>query len=116
MRGRCLNKNNPMYSYYGERGISICPEWNTFQQFFADMGFANGLTLDRKDNNKNYSKDNCRWATKFEQSNNRRFCLPIIFNGQTKNLSQWARDLKIPKGTLYRRYKANWPIERMLTK
>jgi hypothetical protein len=114
MRQRCRDVNHPMFEYYGKRGINVCPEWENFSQFYADMGPCNGLSLDRIDNDKGYSPANCRWATKQEQSNNRRFCIAINFNGVTKNLTQWSRDLSIPKGTLYRRYKAGWSVERML--
>lgn len=74
MIGRCLNTNNQDFHNYGGRGITICPEWVvSFEQFYADMGNCpEGFSLDRKDNENGYFKDNCRWATKAEQAQNRR--------------------------------------------
>ena len=73
MRARCHNPNNNRWASYGGRGIIICPEWDSFEQFVADMGQApEGLTLDRKDVNGNYTPANCRWATWLEQAQNKR--------------------------------------------
>lgn len=75
MRYRCNNPNRPFYSYYGGRGISVCPEWDeSFAAFLKDMGERPSpeYTLDRTDPDGNYCKENCRWATKSEQSRNTR--------------------------------------------
>lgn len=75
MKSRCLNKNLLHYKDYGGRGITICDEWlNSFPKFYEDMGDkpSPDLSLDRADNDGNYCKDNCRWATAKEQTNNRR--------------------------------------------
>jgi hypothetical protein len=73
MKSRCYNIADISYKDYGARGITVCEDWQQFENFLVDMGEApQGTSLDRKDNNLGYCKENCRWATPIEQSNNRR--------------------------------------------
>lgn len=115
MKSRCTNKKHPQYKHYGGRGIFVCKEWVSFRNFFSDMGDRpEGMTLERKDNNKGYSKDNCKWATAKEQANNRRSNRLIPFNGKRLSLSEWAKNLCIDKSALRLRLK-KWTVERALT-
>jgi hypothetical protein len=73
MLQRCFNVNNKAYCYYGERGITVCERWHSFENFYADMGDPPpGLSIDRIEVNGNYEPGNCRWATQAEQVRNRR--------------------------------------------
>jgi hypothetical protein len=73
MLARCRNPNNVAYEVYGGRAITVAPEWESFEQFFLDMGVRpEGTTLDRIENSLGYFKNNCRWTTPIQQANNRR--------------------------------------------
>jgi hypothetical protein len=73
MLNRCRNPKHEHYAYYGGRGISVCKQWGSFEQFYNDMGDPPaGLTLDRINNDGNYEPGNCRWADRKTQSQNRR--------------------------------------------
>lgn len=117
IKQRCTNVGSRDYARYGARGITVASEWLTFEGFWEDMkeGYSDILTIDRKDNNKGYSKENCRWATAIEQQNNMRSNRLLVLNGETKTLSQWSRELKIPISTIHSRIKSGWSIEKTLS-
>lgn len=104
MRQRCRNQNHPSWPNYGGRGITICDRWSRFENFYADMGDRPaGMTIERIDNNGNYEPGNCRWASKPEQSVNKRTNVFIERDGQTKTLSQWCNELGINYWTAHAR-------------
>jgi transposase-like protein len=73
MLARCSNPRDPSWKNYGGRGIKVCKQWDSFEVFYTNMGDCpTGKSLDRINNNKSYSKENCRWATASEQTFNRR--------------------------------------------
>lgn len=109
MKYRCTNPNAPEYRNYGARGITYDKRWESFQNFIEDMGVPDDkLTLERKDNNKGYSKENCYWATYKEQQNNRRNNNRLTAFGRTQTLTQWSEETGIPISTLKNRmYRSN---------
>lgn len=118
MKERCLKPSHVSYSRYGGRGVTVCDRWiDSFENFLKDMGERPpGLTLDRIDPNGNYEPSNCRWATYYEQSVNRRNSRFISFQGKTLTLSQWASELGMSQGCLSQRInKRKWSVEKALT-
>jgi len=99
---RCTNPKEVGYKYYGGRGIKVCDRWrNSFENFLKDMGERpENLTLDRIDNNGDYELENCCWATRKEQANNRRNNVKLTYKNITLNQKTWSRILDIPLSTL----------------
>jgi hypothetical protein len=103
------------YSYYGGRGISICDRWNIFVNFLHDLGEPEaGMTLDRINVNGNYCPENCRWATRKQQSQNTRTTRNINFNGKTQCVSEWERELGFKPVAITMRLKRGWSVEKAL--
>lgn len=103
MKQRCQNPKFHKYHSYGKRGITICTEWEDFRNFYMDMGDRpKGMTLDRIDNDGNYCKENCRWATHSEQQVNKRKRL-VEYKGEKKSINEWAKILSIHPTTLWNR-------------
>jgi hypothetical protein len=116
LRRRCDNERNPVYRHYGGRGITYDEAWTSFETFLADMGLPRpGMCLERIDNDGRYCKDNCRWATRKEQSENKRSNRVIEFKGERKAVTRWAEQLGINVGTLRGRLDSGWTVERALS-
>lgn len=117
MLARCSNPRHPEFYNYGARGIDVCKEWLEFATFFADMGHPPAdKSLDRKNNNLGYSKDNCRWASAYEQSRNKRRNKLLTYDGITLCATDWAARVGLPIGVLYKRLNAGWPISDVISK
>lgn len=117
IRQRCYNPNSQAYKNYGGRGIKMCDEWlNSFEQFKKDIGDKPSFnhSLDRIDNDKDYSKDNCRWATRKKQSNNRRGTIQLLYNGEVKSLTEWCECLGINYDRTKSRLRMGWSVEKAL--
>lgn len=114
MKQRCRNKKNWAYNYYGGRGISFAKEWENFNIFIKDMGKKPTAkhTLDRIDPDGNYCKENCRWATRIEQSNNLRKNVKIDFKGKTLTPKQISQKTKLSIATVLRRNKKGIPLSK----
>lgn len=120
MKNRCYNHNSPEYQRYGGRGITICDEWRNSLKSFCDWAMANGysdnLTIDRINNDGDYSPENCRWTTNKVQSNNRGNHVLLEINGETKNVAQWSEESGVKYGTIYARYLRGWTGENLIRK
>lgn len=117
MKARCTNEDHPDYHLYGGRGIKVSPAWvSSFDAFRTDMGAKpNGTTIDREDNNGDYTKKNCRWATHSEQANNKRTTVWIEALGKRLTLRGWETELSIPYKTLRSRHQMGWEAHRIVT-
>lgn len=119
MKQRCYNSKRKNYKDYGGRGITICDEWlqnsNTFYEWALTNGYSDDLTIDRIDNHRGYSPENCRWATQKQQSNNKRSSVLITYKGKTQTVAQWAEEYGHDVCMLRERlFRLHWSIEKAL--
>ena len=117
MKRRCLNENDTYYQNYGGRGITVCDKWlgdHGFENFYdwsMSNGYTDDLTIDRIDNDKGYSPDNCRWVDRFIQMNNQRGNRIIEHNGRKQTLTMWAREYGLKPRIVSSRLKYGWNFE-----
>lgn len=115
MRYRCYDPKNKRYANYGGRGIKVCDEWNndyaTFAKWARENGYRDDLTIDRIDVNGDYTPENCRWATWEEQANNKTNNHLLTIDGETKTMTQWAKQYGIGMSTIWARVKNGWEPE-----
>lgn len=119
IKARCYNINNPRYASYGGRGIKVCEKWkHSFDNFLTDMGErpSDKHSIDRIDNDGDYTPENCRWATMTRQQNNKKDNTYLTHNGMTLSLADWARKVGINQVTLSARLtKRGWSVEKALS-
>lgn len=114
IKNRCNNPKDPAYSFYGGRGVKVCDRWLDSVKFIEDVlpTYEKGKTLDRIDNNGDYSPDNFRWSTPKEQANNTRRNRIITIKGITKTLAAWIDESDMKSSTVRQRfYVLKWSIE-----
>lgn len=114
MKSRCQNINNKTYHNYGGRGITVCKEWQDYKNFEIDMApsYKSGLQLDRKNNNKGYCKENCRWITLKQNVRNTRS--NVVYNGEYA--VDACKRLGGASGLIRMRLNYGWSLEKAFTK
>lgn len=114
MKSRCYNPNNTRYHRYGGRGITVCNEWvdnfETFYEWAVANNYSDDLTIDRINTDGNYEPNNCRWATRKEQANNRNSNIKITIGNSTRTLQEWCEIFKVEYKTINARYNRNQNI------
>lgn len=124
IKTRCYNQNDHNYLRYGARGIKMCDSWKgSFESFYEDVGDIpekpetekKPMSLDRIDNEGDYSPENCEWSTWSDQCNNRRSNVLLTRDGKIMNVLQWAKELSMDAKLIYSRKSKGWSDERTLT-
>ena len=117
MRDRCKYPTTNGFDNYGGRGIGYCERWESYENFLEDMGRCpEGYFLDRIDNDGDYCKENCRWATRFEQDLNKRTTKFVTFGNAQISVMELAVEFKIPRDVLNSRILKGWPLLKALSK
>lgn len=116
MMNRCHKKDNPNYVNYGGRGIKVCNRWKDIKKFYIDMGEPPNkkYSLERIDNNGNYCKENCRWATPLEQARNTRRNIIVTYNGKKMCFSKFVQENKLSYIKAIYRYKKNYSLVQIM--
>lgn len=124
IKSRCYNSKLKSFHSYGARGITMCDEWRNDFQAFYDWAYANGYdenaprgqcTIDRIDNDKGYSPNNCRWVNNKTQCNNKTNNALMTHGGKTQTLTRWAEELGFSQHLLIARRRLGWDDEKILT-
>lgn len=115
---RCYKETDRGFHRYGGRGITVCDRWHSLLAFIEDMGERPSPqhSIDRINNNGNYCPENCRWATKLEQAENRRTTILHTLNGESRSVPDWARQYNVPRHRVYQRLKYGWTLLDALTR
>lgn len=110
---RTTKQTSIHFKNYGGRGIGVSDEWLVFENFYRDMGptYKDDLTLERIDNSKGYSKENCRWATAMEQQSNKRNNRVLVYQGEKMHLAEFCRKVGVSRGAITVRLNAGMTPE-----
>lgn len=117
MKQRCLNINNKRYKDYGGRGIKVCDEWlNSFDNFYRDIGPrpSEDYSIERKENDGDYTPENCCWATRQEQNRNRRTNKKLEVNNENLTITEWAKRLGVHPSSIIGRMEKTTNIDIIL--
>ena len=115
---RCENKNAKQYEDYGGRGIQVCRRWReSYEAFIEDMGMppTPEHSIERRDNDKGYSPENCFWGTRKEQARNKRNNRLLTHDGRTQCTAAWSEETGLSVYTIYARLKLGWTVDEALT-
>ncbi len=118
LKDRCCNQNNKRYKNYGGRGITVCERWlHSFENFIADVGLRPSPkhTIERRENDKPYSPDNCRWATNQEQQQNKSNNHLLTYNNETLTITEWGRQTGFDRRTIAARLRRGMSVEQAFT-
>jgi hypothetical protein len=118
MKRRCYAPNNERFQFYGGKGVIVCDEWKedyaAFRKWAHKNGYAQGLTIDRIDNDGNYEPSNCRWATAKVQENNMSRNHILTYRGESLTIAEWADRLGVTYSTINHRVQRGWDMERLI--
>ncbi len=110
MHARCYNPKNKAFRFYGARGIKVCERWSDIHNFLSDMGERpKGHSIERINNEGDYTPENCKWATPIEQGSNTRNSHVITIDGISKTVSQWAHVSSVSRRAIGMRLEKGWP-------
>lgn len=118
---RCYYRSHGSFHRYGGRGIKVCERWQGeggFENFVKDLGLrpSSDYTLERKDNDGDYTPENCIWGTKEEQYSNKSTNRLLTFQGKTQTIAKWCRETGISRGSLIGRLdQLGWSVEEALS-
>lgn len=119
IKNRCYSKRVDAYKWYGARGIGMCDEWRNdpvaFIEWCKNNGYKPGLQIDRRDNNKGYSPENCRFVTRTENMRNTSAVRMLTFRGETKPMSEWCEILGISYSCVVGRLAKGMSVEEAFT-
>jgi hypothetical protein len=118
MKARCSNPNHNRANSYVNKGITVCDEWiNDFMSFYnwaLENGYKDELSIDRKDNNKGYNPDNCRWANSETQANNMTTNHLVTIENITHTIAEWSKLAGIPQGVIRERIRLGWDSRHLI--